>query len=127
MNGFWYLAAPYSRAPRGIYAAWHDACRAAALLVRAGLSVFSPISHSHPIALDGDIDTMDGSLWIGVDRPMMDAAIGIIVLMAPSWERSVGICEELRVFREAGKPIIYMRPGEVPVELVETRNGGEQL
>jgi hypothetical protein len=45
-----YLASPYSHADDAIRAQWFDAaCRAAAELMRAGHTVYSPIVHGHPI------------------------------------------------------------------------------
>lgn len=49
--GLVYLATPYSKYPRGIEAAFVDASRLAACLVRLGISVYSPIAHTHPIAI----------------------------------------------------------------------------
>ena len=41
------------------------------------------------------------------DRPMMDAACGLIVLMLPGWAVSARCShEEIEIFRAAGKPIV---------------------
>jgi nucleoside 2-deoxyribosyltransferase len=84
-----------------------------AILMRAGVPVFSPIVHTHPIAMQGKFDTLDLPFWLRVDQPMMDAAAGIIMLTAPTWEKSRGMAHELDVFKAAGKPVYWMRPGEV--------------
>ena len=44
---FWYLATPYSKFPGGLDAAYVEACKAQALLIKAGVPVFCPISHTH--------------------------------------------------------------------------------
>ena len=49
-----YLATPYSKFPGGIQAAFIDAACIAARLLRAGVKVYSPITHTHPIGRVGD-------------------------------------------------------------------------
>jgi len=109
---FWYLATPYSKYPDGLQAAWDMACCAAADLIRAGIKVYSPIAHTHPIALAGKMDPLDHNIWLPADQPMMDAACGLIVYRAASWEISKGIAHEISAFERAGKPVIYLDPGK---------------
>jgi hypothetical protein len=40
----------------------------------------------------------------------MDGACGLIVVSATGWEDSYGIAQEIKVFRAAGKPILYVDP-----------------
>lgn len=115
---YWYLASPYSKYPDGPHAAYKVACEAAALLIKAGVPVFSPIAHSHGVAFEGGVDPMDHEIWLPADRPMMDMARGIIVLKAAGWEDSYGVNYEIRVFEEADKPVLFMTPGELPKGLV---------
>jgi hypothetical protein len=107
-EGFWYIATPYSGYPEGIDAAYEEACKAGAYLIRHGVKVFVPIAHTHPLAVIGSLDPFDHSLWMAQDEPFVDEAKGLIVVMMESWEQSRGIAEEIRKFREQGKPIIYM-------------------
>lgn len=107
---FFYLATPYSKFKPGLGAAFRMACRAAATCLKAGVPVYSPIAHMHPIALFSDLDPLDHSIWLPADRPMMDAATGMLVWMADGWSSSFGIQEEVKVFDQAGKPVIYARP-----------------
>lgn len=111
---FYYLASPYSKYPGGLDEAYRVACRAAALLIKAGVPVFAPIAHSHGPAMLGGIDPLSHDIWLPADEPMMRAAKGLIVLKAESWQDSYGMAEEIRAFEEAGKPIVYMEPGVVP-------------
>lgn len=111
---FWYLATPYSKYPHGIEEAFKLACREAARLIRAGIRVYSPIAHTHPIAVHGEIDPYAHSIWLPADAPFMRHAYGLIVLKAESWEASYGIGEEIKAFAAAGKPIRYMEVGEAP-------------
>jgi hypothetical protein len=111
---FYYLATPYSKYPGGLEEAFKLACRATADLIRAGIRVYSPIAHTHPVAIHGEIDPYDHGIWLPADAPFMHHACGMIVLRAESWEKSYGIKCEIEEFTKAGKPIIYMDPGILP-------------
>lgn len=119
MSGFYYLATPYSKYPHGIEAAFRLAAENTAHLIRAGVPIYSPIAHTHPIAIHGGIDPLDHSIWLPADEPLMRAAKGLIVLMAETWEESYGISVEIAEFKAERKPILYMEPGIVPAELVQ--------
>ena len=106
--GYWYLATPYSKYPEGLEMAFVEACRVAGHLIKIGVRVFSPIAHMHPVARFCNIDPHDHAIWLPADRPIMDAACGLIVCKMPSWEISFGIAEEIKIFEAAGKPIEYM-------------------
>jgi nucleoside 2-deoxyribosyltransferase len=115
---YFYLASPYSKFSGGIVAAFEEVCEQAALLVRAGVPVFSPIAHTHSIALHGHLDPYDLSIWLEADRAFMDAAKAIIVCKMDGWDQSVGVAHEIEHFRKAGKQVIMMDPGFVPAELL---------
>lgn len=119
MSGFYYLATPYSRFPGGIDAAFRLACEASGLLLKARVPFYCPIAETHAIAMACGVDPLDHSIWLTHDEPLMEAASGLIVLMADTWEESYGISVEIAAFRAAGKPILYMEPGSVPAELVQ--------
>ncbi len=112
-----YLATPYTLYPGGLDEACRVACVNAAMLLRAGIAVFSPISHAHPIATLGGIPARDLEFWMMADRPLMAVCGGLIVLKADGWGSSKGIRREIGIFRRAGKPVIWMKPGEIPAEL----------
>lgn len=109
-----YLASPYSRYPHGLEAAFNVALDASALLIRHGVPVFSPIAHTHPIAIRSGIDPHDHKIWLPAERPIMDCASGLIMLRAESWEISYGMNVEREAFAVAGKPIVWMDPGVLP-------------
>lgn len=116
---FWYLASPYSKYPSGIFHAHIAACKQAALLIKAGVSVYSPIAHSHSIAEHGGLDPLDHDIWLPADKPTAEAAGGLIVLKLEGWSRSFGITQEIEWFAERGLPIVYMEPGVVPAKLLQ--------
>lgn len=116
-QGFWYLASPYSKFPLGLDRAWYNVNIAAGMLIKEGLSIFCPITQSHPIAVQNGIDPYDHKIWLPADKPIMDAAYGMIVLKLKGWDESVGIKFELEEFTKACKPIVYMKPYYIPSEL----------
>lgn len=113
-GGFWYLASPYKRFPDGLERAFRVAVQARGLLVKRGISCFSPIVHSHQVAEDCGIDPIDHAIWLPVEAPIMRAAKGLILLRALSWEESFGMEEERKAFIAEGKPVVFMDPGIVP-------------
>lgn len=113
MSGYWYLATPYSKYPDGVETAFVRAAEQSAILIGAGIPVFCPITHTHPIAMTNTIPNK-WETWIVNDTPLMDAAKGIIVCMMKSWEISQGILHEIEYFSKQGKPVKFMIPGIVP-------------
>lgn len=89
-----YLASAYTRQPDQ-EAAFRTACAAAAGLMRAGVKVFSPIAHSHPIAIHGALDALDGAFWAEQDRPIQSACDALVILKMPGWDKSSGIMAEI--------------------------------
>jgi hypothetical protein len=113
MQGFWYIATPYSNysgenGGPGLEVAVQQACKAAAHLIDLGLKVYSPIAHTDTLAMKGDIDPLDHDIWMPQDEPFMEAAKGLIVVTMDGWDNSKGVREEIYKFREMDKPIVYM-------------------
>jgi hypothetical protein len=115
---FWYLATPYSKYPHGLEAAFRLAVEQRGLLLKAGVPVFSPIIHSHPVAMQCGLDPHDHSIWLPSEAPILAAACGLINLAAESWKISFGMMMEREDFQKRGLPIVYMTPGTVPDELL---------
>jgi hypothetical protein len=115
---YWYLGTPYTKFPAGLDAAHVLASRLTADLLKLGVPVYSPIAHTHPVAVHGEMDKVDHEIWVKADKPLLEAAGGLIVVMAESWERSRGLAHEIAEFRASGKPIVYWDPAAgVPQEL----------
>lgn len=128
-TGCWYLASPFSgwgKIGRGLDAAAYEASRIAAWFVRRGVRIFCPISHSHAIAVAGDIDGCDHKIWMDQDLPHMMGAVGLIVARMDGWDRSIGVKEEMDFFEERGREIIFFdpppAPDPVPCKPTETRH-----
>lgn len=102
------MATPYSKYPTGIMAAFADACVAAGALLTRGELVYSPIAHTHPIAVNANIDPLNHAIWLPFDAAMIARCDGCIVVMMPGWRESFGIAHELSEFAKANKPVRYL-------------------
>ncbi len=111
---FWYLATPYTDYPLGRVAAFRMAAMVTAKLIQSGVPVFSPITHSHPVATWGYLDPVDHDLWMQADAPFVEAACGLIVWQALGWMESHEIAHSVAAFQKLGKPIVYVPPGQYP-------------
>lgn len=103
-----YLASPYSHQDAKVRDRRHDAvCQVAARLIRGGLSVYSPIAHSHYIARHGIGETwLD---WERLDLSMLSRCDGLAVAMLDGWEQSQGVREEIRVAHDVLRiPVVYL-------------------
>lgn len=122
ISGIAYLATPYSRYPNGgPSAAFKDACKIAAHLVCAGIKVYSPIAHTHPIAVHGALDLLNHAIWLPFDEAMMEVSSVLIVAQMDGWEDSVGIAHEVKFFEERNRPIYDLDPRSLEMTL---RPGG---
>lgn len=104
--GYWYMASPYSKWPGGLRDAYSEACKAAAALANAGVSVFSPIAHSHSLSMHGGPDPLDHGKWMPLDRPLMEAARGLLVLEMTGWDSSLGVSLEVEFL--ADRPVVHL-------------------
>ena len=111
-----YLGTPYSRYQSGIDAAFRDACRLAAGLVRLNVRVYSPIAHTHPIAVHGGIDPLDASYWLSFDAAMMDKSACLAIGCLDGWQDSAGLKHEIDVFESYGKAVWMVDPRTLSAE-----------
>lgn len=103
-----YLATPYSKYRPDIDAAFRDASALAAKLLKLGVKVYSPIAHTHPIAIYGSIDPLDHAIWMPFDEAMMTAASALVVAQMHGWRESKGVLHEIKFFAEQRKPVFYL-------------------
>jgi len=81
-------------------------------MMRRGEHVFSPISHTHPIALAGDLPK-GWEFWQAYDRAMLRACGKLAVLMQDGWQESVGVQAEIAIAREMGLPVEFIEHNSV--------------
>lgn len=103
---FIYLASPYTEYRGGSDAAFRDAVSVSAKLTEAGLVVFSPVVHFHPISQR--MPPRTHAFWMRQCQPYMVAARSMIIAQLPGWDKSAGVFEEREFFRNAGKQIRYL-------------------
>lgn len=103
-----YLACPYSHPSRDVRVARFKAAnKAACKLILQREHVFSPISHTHPIAEAGDLP-LGWDYWCAYDRKMLSICNKMIVLMLPGWKESKGVRAEVDLATEMGIPVEFM-------------------
>lgn len=113
LTGVVYVAVPYSRYKYGQNCAAYDASVASAKLIRRGFVPFSPISHSHAIAIAGGLDPLDAEMWMCLDEPFVKMASALVVVELEGWDESVGVAGEIDAFQKAGKPVCFVRPDDL--------------
>lgn len=106
----YYLATPYSKYRGGIEVAFRHAAELAANLLKAGHKVYSPIAHTHPLAVYGELDPLDHSIWLPFDEAMMRVCDSLLVAHMDGWKESKGVLHEIAHFTKAGKPIFDLDP-----------------
>lgn len=111
-----YLATPYSKYRGGISLAFRDAAALAGRLLIAGVKVYSPIAHTHPIAEAAGLDPLDHDLWLAADEPFMHAAQALVVAEMDGWQVSKGIAHEMERFQQLGKPFYFIDPNTLEVK-----------
>lgn len=105
-----YLASPYSHKDPDVQEArFRMACRAAAALMRKGLCIYSPVAHTHPIALAGDLPK-GWDYWERFDRDMISHCEELWVLQLQGWFESKGVQAEIQIAREAQKKVVFIDP-----------------
>lgn len=79
------------------------------LTAERGLTVFSPITHSHPMHTLGGCDG-DWKCWERIDREYLAVSKELIVLLLEGWDKSVGLFAEIKIAKEAGLLVRYLLP-----------------
>lgn len=102
-----YLGSPYTKYVAGLDAAFRDVSAFAAMLLKDGVKVYSPIAHTHPIAIHGNLDPRNHEIWLPFDQAMMDAADAMCIADMDGWRESYGVQYEIDYFRKAGKPVYF--------------------
>ena len=105
-----YLASPYSHPDAEVLEQrFKEVCRIAGDLMREGEIVFSPIAHSHPIAMTGDLP-LASEYWEKYNRAWLAACSSLVICMMDGWDMSKGIAAEIRIAKEFSLPVEYLDP-----------------
>ena len=109
MSEIIYLACPYSH-PSKVVRNWRyeTANVVAGALMREGNVVFSPLSHSVPIAekMPKEFD-QDTDFWLKQDIAILDKCSKMIVLCLALWKESTGVGLEIDYCNAHNIPIDY--------------------
>jgi hypothetical protein len=114
--GLCYLATPYALTA-DIERAFQQAANIGGKLCKSGLTVFSPISHSHPMARYAGLDHRDPAVFESINQRMLEFCDILIVVQMEGWQRSDGVRREIAFFEATHKPIFDCDP----ITLVMTR------
>ena len=105
-----YLASPYSDPdPQVRQYRYETVTKVASDLMRDGYHVYSPITHSHPIALDGGLPT-GWDYWEPYDQKMLSICTSVHVLQLTGWDISVGIAAEIELAEQMQIPVTFIDP-----------------
>lgn len=110
-----YLATPYTKYTLGIHMAYRDAALIAARLIMRGANVYSPIVHSHPIAMTGHINPLDHTIWLPFNDVMVGKCDALLIATLDDWRESHGVAHEIGQFIAADKPIFTIHPDTLAV------------
>ena len=103
-----YLAIPYNDPDDSLrHFRFRKANEVAAELMNQGHCVFSPISHSHPIAEQCDLPK-GYDFWHSWNKPFVEWCDELHVVAIPGWGDSSGVQDEIRMAREMGKEVVFI-------------------
>lgn len=105
----YYLASPYTHKKKSVMKQrFIDISKVAAILIKRGYLLVTPISSSVPIAQYGGLQGTDFSDWATLDLNLVKRCDGIIVAMMEGWKESVGVQAEIAYARHLGKEVRYL-------------------
>ena len=112
-----YLACPFTHSSPEIQEyRYRTSCRVAAKLMRCGIVVFNPLSHSVPICeFLGDIEDQH-SFWMSVDLPILRRCDELLIIGMENWTKSQGVRSEMFEALSLHKPITLI--DEEDIELL---------
>jgi hypothetical protein len=83
--------------------------------MEAGHSIFSPIAHSHAIAVHGGL-AKDWGYWRNIDMEWIRLCGAVWVLQLQGWRESVGVTEEIRYAKIMQIPVRYVLYPELDIK-----------
>jgi hypothetical protein len=105
-----YLATPYTHPDHSVMQnRFEMACSVAGKLMREGHIVFSPIAHTHPIAVRCELPR-DWGFWHKYDAEFIEACDEVWVVRMDGWDVSRGVLAEIDIAKDFGKPVKYIDP-----------------
>lgn len=100
-----YIATPYTHKSKAVMQARYEQVNAyTAHLMQQGIIVFSPISHTHQIAVAHGLPVAY-KFWQQHCETFIRASGAMHILAQDGWTCSVGVAEEMRLAKTKGIPI----------------------
>ena len=107
-----YIAVPYTHADPQVRQIRHDiVTRYTAGLMQRGVIAFSPISHTHAMAVRHGLPET-WAFWQASCHAFLSASERVIVLMLDGWRESIGVQAEIRIAESMGLELAYDSPSE---------------
>lgn len=111
-----YLAVPYSNIDLAVRVKRFESSNiATAELMKDGFYVFSPISMSHPIAEQCSIPG-DWNFWAKFDTAFISCCHKLFVLTLDGWDKSTGVTAEIKIAKDMGIQVIYLKYTEEAID-----------
>lgn len=103
-----YLASPYSHSDKEVMERrFSEACEIAGKLMAAGLVIFCPTAHTHPIAVRCELPR-GWYYWHKFDYEFIAASSKVVVAMMDGWIDSKGVTAEISIALQLGKVVEYL-------------------
>lgn len=99
-----YLAIPYTGNEKDSF---EFANKTAGELISQGHIVFSPISHTHPIAVCCGLPK-DWEFWRKFDEAFIAWADELWIANFGDWRKSTGVKSEIEIAERLNKPVYYI-------------------
>jgi len=103
-----YLASPYTHEDKVVQRQrFHAVNRVAGRMLRDGIMVYSPISHTHQMAIDSELPS-GWDFWGPVSRSFLEVCSKLVVLRLDGWLESQGVQAEIDMAMEMGMDIEFL-------------------
>lgn len=102
-RGYFYMATPYSKHPRGKDAAYSEAMEYLAAFTKNLIVCYSPIVHCHEMAKKYNLPT-DHTFWTEYNARMMEASCGGLFILMEGHNESEGMKQEREFYKIISKP-----------------------
>ena len=104
-----YLCSPYASPDPEVRKLRFDTVnRVAGILIAHGLMIFSPLSHSMPIAAADPGVPRGFWFWRDFDLHIINLSKEVIVLTLDGWRESEGVTAEIKYARDVGIPVKFV-------------------
>ena len=108
-----YLACPFTHNDPAIREhRYRTSCIAAAKLMKAGIVVFNPLSHSVPI--NEFLSSVDShEFWMSMDLPILRRCDELLILGLEGWRESRGVRAEMFEAMALAKPVTQIEEADI--------------